>query len=263
MKKTFSLLLLIVFLAFSYSCVKLGATSEKRDQEDQKQLFNQKQLAIASIRRGNYRQAIEDIAIAEKINAQDPEIYVIKGAIYYGLKEYRIAESNYLQALNVDNSYTKARYNLCGLYLVQNRLDEAIKQCSIAGSDILYEAKPSVFTNLGKAYFKKGQIEKAQKYYNKALEINPAYVYTRNELGKLYLSISRENDAVHEFKQAVRGLPEYEEAHFNLGITYLKLGERLLACQQFDKVVSMSPNSKLGIDSAKYLGTICVKERKN
>jgi tetratricopeptide (TPR) repeat protein len=106
-------------------------------------------------------------------------------------------------------------------------------------------------------FFRKGDVNKAKQYYDKALEINPAYVYTHNELGKLYTSIGKEQDAIQEFKQAISGFPEYAEAYFNLGIVYLKEGNKSQACYSFRKVVELSPNSLLGVNSNRYLNSVC------
>ena len=269
MKKLIILLFLPLLFVSCYSHgskvsgVSSSPSPRKSDLDKDTELSNQKQLAVASLRRGNFRQAMKDIAGAEEINNKDPEIYLIKGAIYYGLKDNRTAEQNYLRALKLDGNYTRAHYNLCGLYLVEGRLDEAIAQCSLASSDILYEARASVLTNLGTAYFRKGDINKAKEYYDKALDINPSYVYTRNEIGKFYMSIGNEEDAVFEFKQAIAGFPEYDEAHYNLGEVYLKQGNKLLACRHFNKVAELVPNSKLGINSKKYLDTDCHKQSLN
>ena len=265
MKKLLIILFLSILTVSCYTATKRGSSGDgqtkKLDKETE--LSNQKQLAIASVRRGNFQQALKDIEPAEEIDDKDPEVYLIKGVIFYGLKDNALAEKNYRLALKYNKDYTEAHYNLCGLYLVENRLDDAIKECSYASSDPLYRARASALTNLGIAYFRKGDVNKAKQYYDKALEINPAYVYTHNEIGKLYMSIGNESEAIQQFKQAISGFPEYDEAHFNLGIVYLKQGNNVLACHQFNRVVELTPNSQMGIDSRKYLNTVCYNQYAN
>lgn len=257
MKKILFILLICIVSLSCYSSTKSSKSSSNVKDKDT-EITNSKALAIASVRRGNFPQALIDLERAEEINKKDPEVYLIKGVIYYGLKDNALAEENYLKSIKLDPEYTEAHYNLCGLYLFEERNDEAIEQCSIASSDPTYKARASALTNLGIAYFRKGDVNKAKQYYDKALEINPAYVYTHNELGKLYTSIGKEQDAIQEFKQAISGYPEYAEAHFNLGVVYLKEGNKSQACYSFRKVVELSPNSSIGVNANKYLNSVCL-----
>jgi len=98
---------------------------------------------------------------------------------------------------------------------------------------------------------------KARDNYERALKLNPAFVYAHNELGKLYMATGRYGEAVTEFQQAVTSLPSYEEAYFNLGLTYLKLNDNLKACESFREVAKVSPSSEFGVNSNRYMNTIC------
>ena len=256
MKRTINLLLIVLML-FSFSCINKAGAPSRSD----KTFENQKSLAVASIRRQNYKQALKDLEEAEKINKNDPEVLLIKGIIYYGLKDYAQAEEYYKKSLKKDKEYTEARYNICGLYLKINKIKNAIEECSIAAADPLYKARPSALTNLGIAHFRNGDVNKAKQYYDQALELNPTLVYTHNELGKLYMSLGRAREAISEFKIAINGFPTYEEAHFNLGVAYLKQGNNLSACHSFRRVIEISPASKLGINAKNYINTVCFQNQ--
>ncbi len=248
------ILILILLLIGGVSCGGKSTTTE----EESKAYENQKALSVASLRRGNFQQAMKEIEEAEAMNNQDPEVYMIKGLIYFGLKDYPVAANSYLKAISLNPKYSEARYNLCGLYLRTQEYDKAIEQCSVASSDSLYRARPRALTSLGVAYFNKGNINKAKEYYEQALSLNPAFVYAHNELGKLYLSTGRDAEAIAEFKNAIAGYPAYDEAHYNLGLAYLKQGENLKACESFRTVVKLSPVSELGVNANKYLSSICM-----
>ncbi len=251
--------LLIALLLFNVSCYSTTGTGNRgsSNNNEQERLDNQKQMAIASVRRGNFKQALKDIEKAKEIDDDDPGVFFVYGIIYYALKDYDKAEKYYKKAIDENEEYTEARYNLCGLYLKTGENDKAIEQCSHAANDPLYQARASAYTNLGIAYFKKGDINKAKQYYDKALDINPSLVYTHNELGKLYLSIGNEKKAINEFRIAISGFKDYDEAYFNLGTAYLKKGDKLSACHAYKKVVKISPNSEIGINAKNYINTVC------
>lgn len=253
------LLLIVSMLLVNVSCYTstgTGDSSTSRNNE-QERLDNQKQMAVASVRRGNFKQALKDIEKAKEIDDDDPGVHFVYGIIYYALKDYDKAENYYKKAIEEDKEYTQARYNLCGLYLTVKKYDKAIEQCLIAAEDPLYQARASAYTNLGIAHFRKGDVNTAKKYYDRALDINPSLVYAHNELGKLYLSIGDEKKAINEFKLAISGYEEYDEAYFNLGTAYLKKGDKLSACHAFRETARISPNSEIGLKAKNYINTVC------
>jgi Tfp pilus assembly protein PilF len=250
----------ISFWVLAMSLLFLSACGgEKRVEENRedRSLSDQKTLAVASYYRGNFQQAIDDLKKAEEINPQDPEVHLIRGVIYFKLKDYKQSEVSYRRAVELKPSYSEARYNLCSLYLTTGNLDGAIEQCSKAASDVVYKLRVNAITSLGTAYFRKGNVDKAKEYYEQALQLNPAFVFTHNELGKLYMATGKEQKAIEEFRRAVEGYDLYDEAHYNLALAYLKVGKRDLACQSFEKVAQISPNSAIGVNARSYLDSLC------
>ncbi len=253
-----NLIILFTFLLLVISCYSGTNTATTSSSSGKNTLLeNQKQMAIASVLRGNFKQALKDVEKAKEIDEDDPGVYLVYGIIYYGLKDYKQAENYYKKALEKDKDFSEARYNLCGLYLKMGRYDDAIEQCSIVASDLLYEGRVGAYTNIGAAYLRKGNVNKAKEYLDKALEINPAYVYAHNELGKLYLAIGDIKKAIGEFKIAIEGFPQYAEAYYNLALAYLTKGDRFSACQTFKKVVEVSPGTKLAIEAKRRMNTAC------
>lgn len=255
--KQFLTYILLVSIIFAGACGSKTETPRGEVKDWKKYVENQKALAIASYRRGNYKQALIDIEEARERSKNDPEVYLIKGIIYYGLKDFKKAEEYYEESLDKDDEYLVAHFNLCGLYIEMERPSDAVPYCEKAASDPLYENRASAYTHLGTAHFMQGNIAKAETYYGKALEIDPMLVYTHNELGKMHLSLGDEVEAIREFKIAIENYDKYEEAYYNLGIAYLKQGNKPSACSAFNRVVKLTPNSNMGLDAKKYIETVC------
>ena len=235
-----------------------GGKDTEPEVDKEKLYQDQKALAVASLRRGNFQQALKELDEAQALGKkEDPEIYLIRGAVYFGLKDYPVAEANYKRAIELRPGYSQASFNLCGLYLKEQKYDAAIAECNKVVADPVFNARENAYTNIGLAYFNKGDIASARDNYEKALQINPAFVYAHNELGRLYMATGREGEAIESFKLAISGLPTYEEAYYNLGQAYLKVDDRENACESFAEVVRLSPNSEFGINSNRYLSTVC------
>jgi Tfp pilus assembly protein PilF len=253
---TKNLLISLIFLFVISLFVGCTGTT-KTLPKDNKNLTDQKVLALASLKRRNYKQALEEIAAAEKIDMTDPEVYLIRGIILFAIQDIEGAEKSYKTAIEYDENYTEAHFNLCGLYLQQKKYDDAIAHCQKAAADRLYKSKDRALTTIGVIYFNKGDLDRAEEYFEQSLKVNPALVYTHNELGKLYVAQGKLADAVEEFQIAVTGYPVYDEAHYNLGITYLKLKETYKACNSFNKVLEISPLSNYGRKSKDYIKSVC------
>lgn len=247
------LLTLFILISFIFAC----SGGIKTPPKENKNLTDQKTLAVSSLKRRNYKQALEEIAVAEQMAPTDPEVHLIRGIILFAIRDLSGAEQSYETAISYDENYSEAHFNICGLYLQQKRYDEAAAHCQKAADDRLYKSRDRALTTIGVIYLNKGDLDKAKDYFEQSLNVNPALVYTHNELGKLYVAQGRLTHAIEEFQVAVTGFPLYDEAHYNLGITYIKLKETYKACNSFKKVLEISPNSTLGRKSKDYVKSMC------
>jgi len=261
MRASILLLGLLIFLS--------GCAVKAKDQKSDSQLQDQKTLALASYYRKNYKQALEDLREAEKINRRDPGIYNIEGLVYFSIKDYENSKKAYKKALSLDKDYTEVRFNLCGLHLTLSEWEDAVKQCKKATTDKFYKSRDRAYTSLGVAYFKAGVeqgstelIAMAEQSFRDALEVNPVLVYTYNEMGKLYIYQGLEDEALGAFKQAVTGFDMYDEAHYNLAQLYMSRGELKLACKHFARVYEIAPGTMLGLNAKNYVDTVCVERKR-
>src|SRR3970040_2674775 len=129
------IILMISFVTLSCGGKRTGENSKE------KQLSDQKTLALASLLRKNFQQALVDIQDAEDMDDDDPEVYNIKGLIYFSLQEYAEAEKSYKEAIEIKSDYSEARYNLCGLYLTLDQWDKAIDVGSKEVSELLNRSR--------------------------------------------------------------------------------------------------------------------------
>ena len=65
--------------------------------------------------------------------------------------------------------------------------------------------------------------KEAEEEYRKAIEINPEYAKTHNNLGVLLKNLERYEEAEKEYRKAIKINSGYAEAHGNLGILLVLL----------------------------------------
>ncbi len=218
---------------------------------------NRKALAVSYARGGDFAGAIREIKAAELQNPNDPEIHLIKGISYFGLQDLKGTERSYKKALEIKSDYTKARYNLCGLYLKTKNPDAAIEHCSIVTEDIGYPLRYAAFVNIAKAYEFKGDNPSAELFFQKSLKLEPFNIYSRNEYGKMLTRLSREKEAIIHFKTALRYAPKYNEARLNLAVALMKTGDTQSACSEFGAISDSNPSPQTAGMVDRHIENIC------
>ena len=85
-------------------------------------------------------------------------------------------------------------------------------------------------------------LQDAQNYYQKVLELDPTHVNALNNLGVIFHELGEIQKAKDCFEKAISINPNYAEAHNNLGIILKELGEIQKAKECFEKAISINPN---------------------
>lgn len=133
------------------------------------------------------------------------------------------------------------------------------------------------WNNLGKSELERGNIDQAEEYFQKALQINPdnprakgnlGYIlYTRQEyekalpymrqaacalpssadfqynLGVLYSELRKSKKAVTYYRKALRLRPDYHQARRNLGVELARQGKMQQAAKTLDKALEHEPEN--------------------
>lgn len=134
-------------------------------------------------------------------------------------------------------------YNQAGIEALNlNQPTEALTYLQEA---VKFDSK-SAFTwsNLGLAFFGKGEEKKAEDCWKRALSLDSTLTDARANLGALYLKQKKWAEAEKNFKLALKDLTysKVEQVHFNLGLLYLNQNRPLWAETQFRQAVKANPD---------------------
>lgn len=210
-------------------------------------------LGVSYFREGDTTSALKELIEAEKLNPGDPQVYNVLGLIYLKRKDHNKAIHNFKRALELKPEYSEARNNLGALYLDLRQWDNAIFEFKKALNNELYSTPERAYSNIGWAYYKKGDIGKAIDNYKKALDITPDFVLARYNLGIGYLSVNKVEKAIKEFESALKQAPDYIDAHYQLGLIYFNLNRKEDAKEKFNSVISIAPPGETRDSAQRYL----------
>jgi Tfp pilus assembly protein PilF len=101
----------------------------------------------------------------------------------------------------------------------------------------------SAFTQMGVAYFRLKNFEKAIENYNKAAALKQADAITLNNIGSVYFEWKKYEEAAENFKKALQIDPRFIDAYMNLGSVYGTLGNFNSAIECFQNAIKYSPDN--------------------
>ena len=101
-------------------------------------------------------------------------------------------------------------------------------------------------------------LQGAQNYYQRVLEIDPNHALAHNNLGVIFTTLGENPKARSCYEKAIEIDPKHLEAYNNLGKLYLTLEETQKSINCFEKIIKINPNH---IDANKSLEFIRDKQK--
>jgi len=124
--------------------------------------------------------ALEEAGIAQRSDPSYGPAYNIAGLIYIELKDDRMAEESFRQALRINVRDSDANNNY-GTFLCQRKREaEGIKFFLLAIGDPLYQYPDRSFVNAGVCARRRGDLADAENYFRSALK------FQNNQIQALY-----------------------------------------------------------------------------
>jgi tetratricopeptide (TPR) repeat protein len=134
--------------------------------------------------------------------------------------------------------------------------DHAIAHADAALEERFYTDRYSALSNLGWAYYYKGDLIRATTELRQAVLINAEYCVGRYRLAQVYLESGLPEQALEQALAVVDNARcPIQDAYRIVGAANLRLGQVDPARQAFETCVSMAPRSCLADDCAKFLGS--------
>ena len=216
-------------------------------------------------------------------------IEYLEGKIFLAKKDYKSAENRFKKAVEKEPANLAAYVALAEIYAKEKRFDEAIKEYEgVIAKNPKYLAG---YMALGTIYDQKGDAQKAEAYYRKALNINKNFGPAANNLawnlaergghidealsfaqiakeqlpessavmdtlGYVYYLKGSYLNAVTEFQDSLARDPENPVINFHMGLAQYKNNDKAKAKEHFEKALELDPNFKEADEARRLLKEI-------
>jgi Tfp pilus assembly protein PilF len=167
-----------------------------------------------------------------------------------------LAVVHFEKAVKLKPDYSLAKNNLGSAYLVQKEWDKAIVVLQEVTGDMLYATPHFPLANLGWAYYNKGKYDKAQKYLEEALDLQPDFYVAQLNLGRTYLATGQVHAALSMFEAAAQLNPKDPALLLELGKTYRHLGDYNSARMALKGAIEYTEDSNLAVEASEELNKI-------
>jgi len=164
-------------------------------------------LGVIAAQIGDFKQAVEKIDAAIKINPNDPSYYLNIGNALFSLKDYKTALSNFEKAIKLKENYAQA------------------------------------YSNRGNTFKEMGRLDLALESYDLAISFRPNYADAHYNKGIALHDLRKLEESLQSFKTALSFDPYNEEAYYNLGIVQHQLGALKDALMSYTNAIQLKKNN--------------------
>lgn len=181
-------------------------------------------LGRALIDARRFDEAVATILRSLELQISFAPSHTALGEAFHAMEMYNEALESHKTAILLDPQDTYAHNKIADTYLKLKRNDEAhehmLRVIEIAPKD------PNGYVKLGSSYFSTGdRFDDAMRMFSKALEVDPKYALTYNNIGAVLHDHGQTQEAVANFRKALELRPNYPTAKHNLALSLLLHGE--------------------------------------
>ena len=171
-------------------------------------------------------------------NPADPSLYEKAGWYAWELGDTLGAEGSFLQALEIDSSYTSSYSSLAGLYSELDRADEAI--AILQRGTAANPSDPWLKESLGKVFLDEGEAQLAFEQFAAALELEPGGAWLALEAATAYYRYRGDPAGSADYLEMAAEIgPDDQYLLEAIGLLYEEMGDCERAAEIFRRTLEI------------------------
>ena len=232
------------FLVF-IMIICLAACASGNKIEKKNQAFAFRELGEAYMGQGEYTKALREFKKAEELFSKDHLLQEDLGLAYLAKGSPDQAIEHLKLSLKIKPDYSPALNNLGTAYMEKEDWQAAIDCFLKVKEDMLYMTPHYPLTNLGFAYYKLKEYDKAVSYLKEAIELNSKFPKAYHNLGLVYIATGDYDKAIASLERAAELAPKEAPIYFDLGTAYKLNRDYGKAYQSFKKAAEFAQKPEI------------------
>jgi len=184
-------------------------------------------------------EAARHFKLVKEIYPDDLRSYARLGLVYQFQGKDKDALYEYEKALEVNPLLIDVLRMIIAMHFKNNEPEKAIKRIVAQLDKAPDNASMNHLT--GRVYWMTGDVESAEKYFNKSLALDDKRVDIYIDLGKVYSKKGNLDEAVKKFEKAIEISPENLAPYMLLGVIYENKNNIEKATEIYKKVLDINP----------------------
>jgi len=221
-------------------------TQVKKKKSPSKQSVYHYKLARNYVDVHNIPMAFQELRHSLNLNPNNAKAHHLRGFILMGRDDMDGAIREFQQTLKIDPGFYPARNNLGSAYIAMGRYRDAIRELKPLLTEEMYPTPYLAEGNIGWAWFKIGDLEKAKQHLQRAVFLNHRFCLGFDELGIVLFKQNRLNDAMMSLKQVIKKCPKFPEPYLYKGLILEKQGNYQAARKAYKKCAKRGGDSQIG-----------------
>lgn len=200
--------------------------------------------AVAHVRLGQTRLAIDDFNRAAQLFPENPAVYNNRGSLLLALGLAKEAQKDFDRAILLAPGYVAAYNNRAGAHLKLGKPADAIRDFTKAIE--LAPQSPAPLSGRGRAHLANGRPHAAARDFTRAAAVDARFAPAYRNRGEAKLEIGQSEEAIADFSRAVAFDPNNAEIFLLRGHAYLASDNMASAIKDFSRVIEIEPASPRG-----------------
>ena len=231
-KLSFLMVLALVFLMTG--CASSQSQQTSKQEKDPQYHYN---LGLFYLNNNNVDEAIKCFNRSLALNSNNYLAWNALGLAQSIKTNFEASLQAFLKALAINPQFTEAHNNLGTIYFELKQYDKAETEYRQALLDPAYTSRELPYYNLARLYFVQDRLEEAYDHIQKALQIKFRFGMAHNLRGLILEKMGDLEEAENAFAQAVKIVPDDPVFLYNLARIQFDSGRYLQSKENFEKLL--------------------------